>query len=108
MKIDIQRLRNLTTGRLHTSIIHVYEDLELITGERGLMTHKLPNLSRSIEPWLRANVPDARFWQDEYDVTHIGEFELPEPTVEDRKLMVDLYFELPNPLLGIATIVVTT
>jgi len=72
------------------------------------MTHMLPNLSRAIEPWLRAHVPDARFWQDEYDVTHIGEFELTEPTSEDRKLMVDRYFELPNPLLGIAAVVMTT
>lgn len=108
MKIDIQRLRNLTTGRLHTDIVHVYQDLELITGERGLMTHMLPNLSRAIEPWLRANVPDAKFWQDEYDVTHIGEFELPEPNSEDRKLMVERYFDQPNPLLGIATVVMTT
>lgn len=68
MKIDIQRLRNLTTGRLHTEILNFYQDLELITGEHGLMTHMLPNLSRAIEPWLRANVPDARFWQDEYDL----------------------------------------
>ena len=32
--MDIQRLRNLTTGRLHTEMGHIYEDLELITGMR--------------------------------------------------------------------------
>ena len=36
--MNIQRLRNLTTGRLHTEMGHIYEDLGIITGETGLMT----------------------------------------------------------------------
>ncbi len=38
MKMQNQRLRNLTTGRLHTEIGHLYEDLGLITGETELPT----------------------------------------------------------------------
>ncbi len=39
MKYDIQRLRNLTTGILHTEIGHIYEDIESITGAKGVMAN---------------------------------------------------------------------
>ena len=93
--MDIQRLRNLTTGRLHTDMGHVYEDLETITGERGLMTHMLPMVMRAVEPWLRENVTDVRFWDDEYDTTHTGEYTLPEPTADDRDAMFMRYKAQP-------------
>ena len=35
--MDIQRLRNITTCRLHTERGHVYEDLGYIVGDNGLM-----------------------------------------------------------------------
>lgn len=98
--MDIQRLRNLTTGRLHTDIGHVYEDLKLITGRSGLMTHMLPRVARAVEPWLRMYVTDQRFWEDEYDTTHTGEYALPEPTEEDRVAMFERYRAQPNPLHG--------
>lgn len=98
--MDIQRLRNLTTGRLHTDIGFIYEDLGTITGESGLMTHMLPRAMRAVEPWLREHVIDPRFWDGEYDTTHTGEFELPEPTAEDRAAMFERYKTQPNPLDG--------
>ena len=64
--MDIQRLRNLTTGRLHTHITDVYQDIEFFTGEKGIMTHMIPNAHRALEPYLREAVTDARlddvFW----------------------------------------------
>lgn len=108
MEIDIQRLRNLTTGRLHTDISCVYEDLGLITGQKGLMTHMLPRAARAVEPWLKKHVSDSRFWEDKYDTTHVGSIELPEPTEEDRKEMERIYFDQPNPLEGKAVIAVAT
>jgi hypothetical protein len=98
--MDIQRLRNLTTGRLHTDIGCIYEDLGMITGESGLMTHMLPRAIRAVEPWLRKHVTDARFWDGEYDTTHTGEFDLPESTAEDRAAMFERYKAQPNPLDG--------
>ena len=98
--MDIQRLRNLTTGRLHTDIGCIYQDLEMIIGESGLMTHMLPRVMRAVEPWLRSHVPDARFWNGEYDTTHIGEFDLPDPTAEDRAAMLERYKAQPDPLDG--------
>ncbi len=94
--MDIQRLRNLTTGRLHTDMTHVYEDLETITGEEGLMTHMLPNVMTAVAPWLRENVKDERFWDSEYDTTHTGEFELPEPTAAEREAMLERYKDCCN------------
>jgi hypothetical protein len=98
--MNIQRLRNLTTGRLHTEIGHVYEDLGSITGESGLMTHMLPRALRACIPWLRKHVTDPRFWDGEYDLTHTGELELPQPSEADRKAMFKRYEAQPNPLEG--------
>ncbi len=98
--MDIQRLRNLTTGRLHTEMGHIYEDLGTLTGESGLMTHMLPRAMRACEPWLREHVTDPRFWDGEYDTTHTGEIELPESSHEDRAAMFERYKAQPNPLDG--------
>jgi hypothetical protein len=98
--MNIQRLRNLTTGRLHTEMGHVYEDLGIITGETGLMTHMLPRAMTACEPWLREHVTDARFWDGAFDQTHVGEIELPKPTEADRKAMFERYAAQPNPLAG--------
>lgn len=46
--MDVQRLRNLTTGRLHTEIGFVYEDIEHLTGVKGIMTHMMPRAMRAL------------------------------------------------------------
>jgi hypothetical protein len=98
--MDIQRLRNLTTGRLHTDIGCVYMDLEAISGVQGLMTHMLPRMMSAVMPWLQEHVTEPRFWDDEYDTTHTGEYLLPEPTEIDRASMRERYEGQPNPLAG--------
>ena len=98
--MDIQRLRNLTTGRLHTKMEHIYEDLGIITGETGLMTHMLPRAMRAVEPWLREHVTDSRFWDGKFDTTHTGGLELPATSEADRKAMFERYAAQPNPLEG--------
>jgi len=100
MQIENQRLRNLTTGRLYTGIECVYEDLETIIGESGLMTHMLPNVMRAVEPWLREKVLDQRFWDDEHDPGHLGLTILPDPTDLERQEMFARYSKLPSPLKG--------
>jgi len=106
--MNIQRLRNLTTGRLHTEMDHIYEDLGLITGQTGLMTHMLPRAMRAVEPWLREKITDARFWDGAYDTTHTGEFDLLAPSEADRKAMFERYAAQPNPLAGKNIMVVET
>lgn len=99
-----QRLRNLTTGRLHTEMGHIYEDLGAIIGQDGLMTQMLPSALDAVKPWLEEHVTDKRFWNGEYDISHEGEYELPDPTDDDRAAMFKRYFErykvMPNPLEG--------
>lgn len=98
--MDIQRLRNLTTQRLHTDMVHIYEDIGAITGQDELMTHMLPRAMRAVEPWLRQHVKDMRFWDGELDQTHTGEFAIPEPTDEDREEMFERYKAEPSPFEG--------
>lgn len=100
MSINIQRLRNLTTGLLHTDITFVYEDLEFITGDRGIMTHMIPRAIKAIEPWLRVHATDERLWDGKYDPSHVGEYWLPDPCDEDRESMFERFKGMPNPLDG--------
>lgn len=99
--MDIQRLRNLTTGRLHTKMEHIYEDIALITGEDGVMTHQLPNACRAMEPYLREKVTDARFWDGEYDTTHTGEIDVPPMDDAAKKAMWERYGAMPSLLSSI-------
>lgn len=95
--MNVQRLRNLTTCRLHTDIGHVYQDLQFITGEPGLMTHMLPNVLRATEPWLKTKVTDPKFWDGEYDVTQTGEFDLEPMNNVERAEFQQRYLALPHP-----------
>jgi len=98
--MDIQRLRNLTTGRLHTKMGDIYKDLGLLTGEKALMTHMLPRALDAVKPWLIENVKDVRFWDGEYDTTHTGEIDLPETTNADKKLFLERFSAMPSPFEG--------
>lgn len=95
--MEKQRLRNLTTGRLHTDIGCVYEDLEFITGERGLMTHMLPNAMRAVEPWLKEKVTDPEYWDGEYRPDLTGEYPLEPMDAAERTAMRKRYEALPHP-----------
>lgn len=98
--MDIQRLRNLTTGLLHTNMGHIYEDLEYLTGARGVMTHMIPRLMMSIRPWLKKRVTDDRLWDETYDTTHVGDYPIEPMSKSESDAMFARYKELPNPLDG--------
>lgn len=91
--IDCQRLRNLTTGRLHTEVSHYYEDLETLTDWHGLLTHQLPRVSEAITPWLKEVVRDKRFWDEQYDVTHTGTVTIRMPTQKEREIFATILTE---------------
>lgn len=99
MKIKYQRLRNLTTGRLHTQMQHIYDDLGRITGQE-VMEHIRERAINAVEPWLRQVVSDERFWNGEYDPEHVGELELPDPTEEDRQLMTERFSGVTKKFYG--------
>ncbi len=101
--MDNQRLRNLTTGKLHTKMKHIYEDLEWLTGEAGVMTHQLPNACKAMETYLRERVKDDRFWDGKYDPTHTGETDVPMMGEDAKKAMWKRFEALPSLLTGIGS-----
>lgn len=64
--ISIQRLRNLTTGRLHTKMEDVYTDIEAFTGMGGVMTPQLPSANAALQPYLRERYKNQPVWDGEY------------------------------------------
>jgi len=92
--MNIQRLRNLTTDMLHTKMDDIYEDLEYITGQKGLMTHMIPRVSEAVRPWLKEHITDKRFWDGKFDITHTGDIDLPIPTTIDRDIMLKNYLRI--------------
>lgn len=95
--MDAQRLRNLTTGRLHTEIGCVYQDLEFITGMSGIMTHQIPNIIHAAEPWLKEHVKDQAFWDDKHRPDHVGEYPLEPMNEAERAEFISRYEALPPP-----------
>ena len=96
--MDFQRLRNITTGRLHTEIGHVYEDLEYLTGQLGIMTHNLPNAIQAILPILKKRaVISSQFWDEEYSPKHNGEIEIAPLSLDEITEFWENYNALPHP-----------
>ena len=83
-----------------------YEDLEKIIGGNSIMTHRISRARRAVDPWLKENVKDSRFWDGKFDTDHVGEIELPTPTDEERMAMFERFKAMPNPLEGKEVIVV--
>jgi hypothetical protein len=73
---------------------HIYEDIELITGKVGVMTHQLPSVRRAILPYLREKITDARFWDGEYDPTHVGNIDVPTMDEVEQEAMWKRYAEV--------------
>lgn len=84
VNMNIQRLRTLTTGILHTSISDVYDDIEYITGIR-VLTYQIPNILDAIAPWLKEKVVEDSFWNGEYNPNLSGEYDI-KPMSEQDKL----------------------
>lgn len=98
--IDAQRLRTLTTDRLHTVIDDVYKDLDMIVaGDSVVMTHEIPNWLVAIKPWLRAQGLDPRFWDGAHDPSHTGTMTLPVPSKRERAEMWERFNTLPDPFI---------
>lgn len=89
--MNIQRIRNLTTGRLHTSMDDICRDIETLCGARGVMTHCLPAARKAMLPWLRRELPDPRLWDDTFDTEHTGDMYLAPMNSDDRREFWSLY-----------------
>src|SRR5690606_34745779 len=85
MKTTVGKLRNITTGRLHTDIGQVYTFIEDYTGEKGIMTHHLPSACPALQEILKRKLDSSWFdgeWQREGLDTEV---DVPDLTEEERK-----------------------
>ncbi len=103
-KMEIQRLRNLTTGILHTEMGHIYEDLEYFTGEPGIMTHMLPRCNDSLVPILKKRNLPWRLFDGKFDQSHVGELDIEPLSKDELAYFWEVYQNLPNPLANIPVI----
>ncbi|WP_374335419.1 hypothetical protein [Methyloversatilis sp.] len=84
LRIGFQRMRNLTTGKLHTQMQDIYEDIDAITGVPGVMTHMLPHACSALQPYLKKYATDPRFYDGSYDPSHVGEVMIPVMSAEEK------------------------
>ena len=88
MRLDVQRLRTLTTGRLHTEHLqHCQDDIKAISGV-SIPTHEIPNALDALVPYLQGHVTDQKFWDDAHDPLHVGEVDLPEMDEQEAGLFL--------------------
>ena len=102
--MDIQRIRNLTTLRVHTQIEHFFEDIKYITGDSRVIPYHLEMTCDAMRPWLMEKLKDKRFFDGRYDKTHTGEIDLSPMTVVERETFLKLFLEQPSPLEKILTV----
>jgi hypothetical protein len=105
MTMDIQRLRTLTTGRLHSPVEKIYDDLREITGW-SFCTHELGNACVAAKPYLERFATDSRFWDGGFDPTHVGEIDVPPMDEAERDAFSGRMSNLPSLLEGKNVIVV--
>jgi len=82
--MNIQRLRNLTTGIIHTKREHIQEDLEFLVGHEIPET-LLPEIASAIMPWLKEKLQDVELFELKYDPNHQGEVTLHPLTKPERE-----------------------
>jgi hypothetical protein len=61
------------------------------------MTHQIPNAMKAIEPYLRDKVKDPRFWDGQFDTTHIGEIDIPPMDQKAKEEMWSRYQKQVTP-----------
>ena len=95
IKMDILRIRNLTTGLLHTDIAHLYQDLSIISGVKTpIYTHQIPQFARAVLPWLREKITDDEFFDGKHNPYLKGWLMLPKPTKEEQEEIAQRLIEI--------------
>jgi hypothetical protein len=93
MKTTVGKLRNITTGILHTAIGDVYEFLEEYLDAKGIMTHQLPSACRALEPILKSKLPETWFVKEWVKAGLDVEAECPDLTEDEKKVFWESYEE---------------
>lgn len=64
MKTTNGKLRNVTSGILHTEIGDVYKFYEQYLGAEGIMTHQLPSAGKALDSILKRKLTDEWFTKE--------------------------------------------
>lgn len=89
--MDIQRIRNLTTGILHTKMEDIHEDIEYLVVTKGVTDNILYAANRALQPFLRERLSDQRFWNEALDYGHTGDIPLAPMTHDEQKCFWSRY-----------------
>ncbi len=81
--MDIQRIRNLTTGILHTNLLDVHEDVARLTGV-VILKREMPFVIPAMREWLRRVVEDERFFDVGLCYGHVGEIDMPRMSILEK------------------------
>ena len=91
--MENQRLRNLTTRRLHTKMDDVYEDIEFLIGS-VVVTHQIPNVLAAMKPFLQEKLPEPIFWDGNHKPSHTGTTEIKPMNDVEKKAFLKKFGEL--------------
>ena len=83
--MDVQRLRNLTTGVVHTEEEHIPQDIEYLTGVPGILGEMIPAAIKALKPWLSDLIDDDSMWGAWVDVSNQGELEIHPMNYAEKK-----------------------
>ena len=86
MITTVGKLRNITTGILHTNIDDVYEFFEIYTNEKGIMTHHLGSATKAMQPILKTKLSKQWFYKKWNKLNNDLEWEVSNLTEDERKL----------------------
>ncbi len=111
MKTTKGKLRNITTGILHTDIGGVYTFLEEYLGEKGIMTHQLPSACRALEPILKTKLSEEWFtdeWikeglDEEIEVEDMTDFERGEFWADYKKKASEMWNKIKDKIIVVKT-----
>lgn len=113
MKTTNGKLRNITSGVLHTEIGDVYEFFNKYTGHDGIMTHHIPSAYKAMNPILKRKLPEEWFtkewikdheWlQKEVEVVDLAEDEKQEFWKSFDGYSTEMWGKIENKIIAIKT-----
>lgn len=84
METTFGKIRNVTSGILHTNIGDVYEFYDQYLDAPGIMTHHIPSAFKALQPILK-NKLDDKWFTDEWIKEGLDEaYVIPDLTQEEK------------------------
>ncbi len=100
--MDAQRLRQLTSGVLHTDMRHVLQDLAWFTNLGEPMTHQLPNVLDAVKPYLLQQLEELGEKRDfvtpDYRPDIVGEVNIRPLKTGEAAAVLMRFGEMESPL----------